>query len=94
MNDTQKEIAVSACRELCASRGEPPCGEVVGVPSWTPCRTCNRIAALATAAHNELRITVQHAVEELHSQIDGGEECRGRDQQISYVIDILEGRIA
>lgn len=31
------------------------------------------------------------AIEELRDQIDGGEECRGRDQQISEVIRILEG---
>lgn len=91
MNNTQKEIVVLACRELCASRGEPPCGAVE--PTWTPCQTCGRIAALAASAFTDLRITVAHAIEELQSQIDGGEECRGRDSQISYVIDILEGRV-
>lgn len=34
---------------------------------------------------------IPKAIEELHSQIDGGEECKGRDSQISYVIGILEG---
>ena len=34
---------------------------------------------------------IPKAVEELHGMIDGGEECRGRDQQISEVIRILEG---
>lgn len=34
---------------------------------------------------------IPKAIEELSSQIDGGEECRGRDQQISEVIRILEG---
>lgn len=35
---------------------------------------------------------IPKAIEELRSQIDGGEECRGRDQQISEVIRILEGK--
>lgn len=34
---------------------------------------------------------IPKAIEELLGQIDGGEECRGRDQQISEVIRILEG---
>lgn len=34
---------------------------------------------------------IPKAIEELRDQIDGGEECRGRDQQISEVIRILEG---
>jgi len=34
---------------------------------------------------------IPKAIEELESQIDGGEECRGRDTQISHVIRILEG---
>lgn len=31
------------------------------------------------------------AIAELCSMIDGGEECRGRDSEISHVIRILEG---
>jgi hypothetical protein len=31
------------------------------------------------------------ALKELHELIDGGEECQGRDSQISHVIGILEG---
>ena len=34
---------------------------------------------------------IPKAIEELRDQIDGGEECRGRDQQINEVIRILEG---
>lgn len=34
---------------------------------------------------------IPKAVEELRDMIDGGEECRGRDSQISEVIRILEG---
>lgn len=34
---------------------------------------------------------IPKAIEKLREQIDGGEECRGRDQQISEVIRILEG---
>lgn len=93
MNDTQKQIVVLACRELCASRGEPSCAEATE-GNWTSCATCGRIAALATQQHSHLAITVQHAIEELESQIDGGEECRGRDSQISYVISILRGEVA
>lgn len=35
---------------------------------------------------------IRHAIAELNSQIDGGEECRGRDSEISHVIHILEGK--
>lgn len=34
---------------------------------------------------------IPKAVEELREMIDGGEECRGHDSQISEVIRILEG---
>jgi hypothetical protein len=34
---------------------------------------------------------IKAAVTELSSMIDGGEECRGRDSEISQVIRILEG---
>lgn len=34
---------------------------------------------------------IPKAIEELTSMVDGGEECRGRDSQISEVIRILEG---
>ena len=34
---------------------------------------------------------IPKAVEELRDMIDGGEECRGRDSQISEVIRLLEG---
>lgn len=30
---------------------------------------------------------------ELESMIDGGEECRGKDSQISYIMQILMGEI-
>lgn len=33
----------------------------------------------------------KRAIKELHSMIDGGEECRGRDSEISNIIYILEG---
>jgi hypothetical protein len=89
MNVTQKEVVVLACHEMCAARGEPPCGAVE--PTWTPCRTCGRIAAIVTQPWMDLKHRVQHAVEELHSQIDGGEEMRGRDSWISEVIRILQG---
>ena len=41
----------------------------------------------------ELKERINDTIEELQSQIDGGEECRGRDSQISHVINILEGTI-
>lgn len=34
---------------------------------------------------------IPKAIEELRDMIDGGDECYGRDSQISYVIDLLEG---
>lgn len=34
---------------------------------------------------------IDHAVRELLGQIDGGEELRGRDSEISAIIRILEG---
>jgi len=34
---------------------------------------------------------IPKALEELREMIDGGEECRGHDSQISEVIRILEG---
>lgn len=34
---------------------------------------------------------ISKAIEELRAMIDGGDECRGNDQQISEVIRILEG---
>ena len=36
------------------------------------------------------RESVTQALAVLHSMIDGGEECRGRDSEISDVIRILE----
>lgn len=48
--------------------------------------------ATPQAATAEARIA--KAIAQLSDMIDGGEECRGRDSQISYVIDILEGRAA
>lgn len=89
MNDTQKEIVFMACREFNAQMDSQPC--FLQSLKWTACAACGRIAALATKQHNVLAITVQHAVEELESQIDGGEECRGRDADISTVIRILKG---
>lgn len=34
---------------------------------------------------------IPKAITELQEMIDGGEECRGRDSQISSIINILEG---
>lgn len=34
---------------------------------------------------------IPKAIEELRDMIDGGEECRGRDSQISHIIRILGG---
>ena len=35
---------------------------------------------------------INKAIAELHSMIDGGEECRGADSAISNIIYTLEGR--
>lgn len=34
---------------------------------------------------------IESAIAELSDMIDGGEECRGRDSEISRIINILEG---
>ena len=39
----------------------------------------------------ELLSRIPKAIKELNNQIDGGDECRGRDSEISEVIKILEG---
>ena len=40
-----------------------------------------------------LRKRIKKACTELESMIDGGEECRGKDSQISYIIQLLRGEV-
>ena len=41
---------------------------------------------------NYLQARIDYALAQLSFMIDGGEECRGRDSEISQVIRVLEGK--
>lgn len=55
------------------------------------CREKWREAKAPTSDYIRIHRNVfAYAINELKEMVDGGEECRGRDSQISHIIGVLE----
>lgn len=71
-----------------------PCGLAASPDEIYSKPTTRRAWAAWRAGAARASERISKAVAELRDMIDGGEECLGRDQQISKIIRILEGKDA